>query len=245
MAVKASATITISKYRDTDNITRYYLLQASTLTAPDKPTTLIPPKITTAVSGWDNTEPTYTSGSTNTLYFVDRYIFSDGSFQYTEVSVSSSYEAAKAAYNKAQAAQNTANTTQENLDNLEIGSRNYLKSTSNEWTDWIIPGTGTNKTIRYKVLDLVELNLKENDSIAMQLEIETADFTAGTLYAQGSTNSKWGSADEYFYNPWTRIVDYKNLSIVNKIEKFTKTYKFEQQTIDKINTYRRYNRTWF
>ena len=64
MAVKASVTITISKYRDTSSITRYYKLQASTASKPAKPTTLTP-------SGWTDTEPTYTSGSTNTLYFVE------------------------------------------------------------------------------------------------------------------------------------------------------------------------------
>ena len=128
MAVKASVMITITKDRDTNSITRYYLLQASAASKPAKPTTLTPPKISTAVSGWDDTEPTYTSGSTNTLYFVDRYIFTDGTFQYTEVSKSSSYEAAKEAYNKAQAAQNIANTTQENLNNLQIGGRNLLLS---------------------------------------------------------------------------------------------------------------------
>ena len=113
MAVKASITITISCYRDTNTITRYYKLQASTAQTPAKPSTLIP-------SGWNDTEPSYTSGSTNTLYFVDRYIFSDGTFQYTEVSRSTSYEAAKEAYNKAQAAQNS-------IDNMEIGGRNYIR----------------------------------------------------------------------------------------------------------------------
>ena len=71
MAVKASVTITISKYRDTDSITRYYKLQASTASAPAIPTTLNP-------DGWSTTEPTYTSGSTNTLYYTDCVIFSDG-----------------------------------------------------------------------------------------------------------------------------------------------------------------------
>ena len=113
MAVKASVTITISKYRDTDSITRYYKLQASTATAPAKPTTLTP-------SGWTDTEPTYTSGSTNTLYIVDRYIFSDGTFQYTEVSKSTSYEAAKEAYNKAQAAQDSANDVANKLLERDI-----------------------------------------------------------------------------------------------------------------------------
>ena len=106
MAVKASVTITISKYRDTDSITRFYKLQASTASAPAKPTTLTP-------SGWTDTEPTYTSGSTNTLYFTDRYVFSDGTFQYTEVSKSSSYEAAKEAYNKAQAIQDSITTIEQ------------------------------------------------------------------------------------------------------------------------------------
>lgn len=120
MAVKASVTITISKYRDTSSITRYYKLQASTASKPAKPTTLTP-------SGWTDTEPTYTSGSTNTLYFVDRYIFSDNTFQYTEVSKSTSYEAAKEAYNKAQAAQNSATSANNKIDNLQIGGRNFLK----------------------------------------------------------------------------------------------------------------------
>lgn len=118
MAVKASVTITISKYRDTDSITRYYKLQASTAAAPAVPTTLTP-------SGWSTSEPTYTSGSTNTLYYTDCIIFSDGTFQYTDdgngkAVKSSSYEAAKEAYNKAQAAQDsadTANTAATNITN--------------------------------------------------------------------------------------------------------------------------------
>lgn len=130
MAVKASITITISKYRDCDSITRYYKLQASTAAAPAIPTTLNP-------SGWSTAEPTYTSGSTNTLYYTDCYIFSDGTFQYTDdgngkAVKSSSYEAAKEAYNKAQAAQDSIN-------DLEIGGRNLLLNSKT------LPGkTGTN-----------------------------------------------------------------------------------------------------
>ena len=123
MAVKASVTITISKYGDTDSITRYYKLQASTAAAPAVPTTLTP-------SGWSTSEPTYTSGSTNTLYFTDRYVFSDGTFQYTEVSKSTSYEAAKEAYNKAQAAQNSATSANNKIDNLQIVGRNLLTESS-------------------------------------------------------------------------------------------------------------------
>lgn len=102
MAVKASGSITLSSIRDVSACYRYYLLQSSTLAKPAAPTTRPPG------GGWDDTEPTYTSGSTNSLYTVDLTVFSDGSYAYSAVSLSSSYEAAKAAYNKAQAAGDTA-----------------------------------------------------------------------------------------------------------------------------------------
>ena len=97
MAIKASDSITLSSVTDIESVWWYYKLQSSTLNPPAKPTTN-PPS-----SDWTLTEPTYTAGSTNTLYFVELTVFSDGTFDYGNVSVDSSYEAAKAAYNKAQA----------------------------------------------------------------------------------------------------------------------------------------------
>ena len=102
MAVKASATVTLSSIRDLQSCTRYYLLQSSTLSPPAKPTAKPPG------GSWTTTEPSYTSGSTNSLYFCDLNVFTDGDFAYSDVSLSSSYEAAKAAYNKAQAAEGAA-----------------------------------------------------------------------------------------------------------------------------------------
>lgn len=101
MAIKASCTVTLSCYRDTQKVTRYYKLQSSTSSVPSKPTTNPP-------SGWTETEPSYTSNSTNTLYFCDLTVFSDGTWSYSEVSKSSAYEAAKEAYNKANNAQSAA-----------------------------------------------------------------------------------------------------------------------------------------
>lgn len=94
MPIKARAQITISKVIDIYACYRYYKLQSSTLAKPSKPTTNPP-------SGWSDTEPAYVSGSTNTLYFVDCNVYSDKSFSFSEVSKSSSYEAAKDAWNKA------------------------------------------------------------------------------------------------------------------------------------------------
>lgn len=105
-----SAQITLYHVIDILEVRRYYLLQSSTLTKPVKPTTY-PPSI-----NWGLTEPSYTEGSTNSLYFVDCTIFSDESFKYSEVSLSSSYEAAKAAYNKANAVETRVINAETRID---------------------------------------------------------------------------------------------------------------------------------
>lgn len=99
--------ISVSKF------TRYYILQSST-TAPSKPS-----DDSAIGSNWSKTEPSYTSGSTSTLYFVDQTVMSNGTIKYSDVSKSSSYEAAKEAWNKA----NSANSK---IDNLKIGGRNLI-----------------------------------------------------------------------------------------------------------------------
>ena len=124
MAVKASTSITLSAVVDVASVTRYYLLQSSTLSPPAKPTTKPP------TGSWNDTEPTYTSGSTNSLYFTDLTVFSDGTWSYSSVSRSSSYEAAKEAYNKAQNAQTIA---QKALSNTEVVVGTQTAAT-NAWT---------------------------------------------------------------------------------------------------------------
>lgn len=59
-------------------------------------------------AGWTTTEQEYSFTVTNTLYFCDCTVFTNGSFGYSAVSKSSSYEAAKEAYNKAIAAASSA-----------------------------------------------------------------------------------------------------------------------------------------
>lgn len=124
--IKAKAEITIFNVKDVKSVTRYYLLQSSTVTAPAKPTTINPG------GNWKTTEPSYTDGSTNTLYFVDLTIMSDGkTFSYSDVSKSSSYEAAKAAYNKALSVETSGNELKlfwEKLINVdEADPDNYSK----------------------------------------------------------------------------------------------------------------------
>ena len=102
MAVKASGQITLTSVVDVTAVYRYYLLQSSTAAKPSTPTVYPPP------SPWNDAEPTYTGSGTNSLYTVEATLFSDDSFLYSLVSLSSSYEAAKAAYNKATNALNQA-----------------------------------------------------------------------------------------------------------------------------------------
>ena len=124
MAIKASAAITLSSIRDLQSCTRYYLLQSSTSAKPAKPTAKPPG------GNWVTAEPSYTAGSTNSLYFCDLNVFSDGDYAYSDVSLSSSYEAAKAAYNKAQTAQSTAEQALSNAECI-VGTQT---ASTNAWT---------------------------------------------------------------------------------------------------------------
>ena len=111
MAVKATAAVTLSTVVDVVSCTRYYLLQGSTLAQPAKPTARNPG------GNWNDAEPAYTGGSTNSLYTCDLTVFSDGTWSYSSVSLSSAYEAAKEAYNRAVAAEGAAARA---LSNTEI-----------------------------------------------------------------------------------------------------------------------------
>lgn len=120
--VKASATVTLSSIVDVKSVRRYYKLQASTLSKPNEPTTN-PPE-----AGWTTTEPSYTNGSTNNLYFCDLTVFSDDTFVYSDVSLSSSYEAAKTAYNKAIAAEDAASKAQAAADKAQADANANTKA---------------------------------------------------------------------------------------------------------------------
>lgn len=131
MAVKAKAEITISRIIDIDKFTTYYLLQSSTLAAPSKPK-----DGATIGSNWSKTEPSYSSGSTMTLYSVNQTIMSNGAIEYSEVSKSSSYEAAKEAWNKANNAQNAANSANMNLNKLTGDASNYSQLNDATASNW-------------------------------------------------------------------------------------------------------------
>lgn len=153
MAVKTKDSITVYHVMDIDSVTWYYKLQPSTAAAPAKPTTDPPP------SGWVTAEPTYTEGSTNSLYIVEKTVYSDGTFTYSDVSLSSSYEAAKTAYNKSVAAQAVAANAQTVAANAAKTATKYIT----DLTDGIFvapEGQGPNDTqtpTGWKIQDALEL----------------------------------------------------------------------------------------
>ena len=131
MAIKATAAVTISIERDIASIWRFYQLSTST-TAPSAPTdaqgkTFIntTPK-PTSIGNWATTEPSYTEGATNFLYITELTAFSDGTVNWSLVSKSSSYEAAKQAYNLAHTANNNAAEANNRLDADGVSSGNML-----------------------------------------------------------------------------------------------------------------------
>ena len=198
MAVKASAAITLSAVVDVDSVTRYYLLQSSTLSPPSKPTANPP------TGSWDDAEPTYTSGSTNSLYFCDLTVFSDGTWSYSSVSLSSAYEAAKEAYNKAQNAQNVANAAQGDINSLEIGGRNLVLRSDEEKTAEL---TTTNKYTGFYYLSEYGGALIDLTPFTISYEYEVTGANAGsTLYAQLNSALVTGSEFDVTDHPRGRAV---------------------------------------
>ena len=98
MATKASDLVTLQVLPTPNNVRLYYLKQASNLAAPAKPTANPP------ASPWTATEPTYTEGSTDTVYTTMLTVWGDASYQYGDVQKSAAFEAAKQAFNKADSA---------------------------------------------------------------------------------------------------------------------------------------------
>ena len=197
MAVKAKAEITLATIRDVQSVSRYYLLQSSTSSMPSKPTANPP------TGSWVKTEPSYTSGSTNSLYLTDLTVFTDGSFSYSDVSLSSSYEAAKAAYNKAVAAEGKASTALAQSVEYIVGTQTAV---TGNWTGVSVDGAlYAGKTIAYKLpyagsgnasLKLTLANGSETELVPVYLNTTrvTTHFGAGAVINMTYDGTAWRAA---------------------------------------------------
>ena len=146
--------ITIKKERAISSTKRYYLLQPASANPPDVSSYGNPPPIitTTGYSGWSETEPSYTVGDNRKLYQVILTIYTDGTFEYTAPSLSSSYEASKAAYSEIIQAQSDI----EELENLGLKKGYFWRNPTYQAASGSIPeypvgsyiASGINNTIR-------------------------------------------------------------------------------------------------
>lgn len=142
MAVKGSATVTLSQYRDTESVTRYYKLQSSSMAAPDKPANVKPNE---TPAGWSKSEPA--CDITKTLYTCDVTVFSDKTTHVSDVSKSTSYEAAKEAWNRANNAQNTATEAAKTADNYISADSTGIMVSENKGTTKEIPSNATKNNV--------------------------------------------------------------------------------------------------
>ena len=204
MAVKASAIITLSHLVDIVSTTRYYKLQNSTAAAPSKPTANPP-------SGWSKTEPTYTAGSTNTLYFVDCTVFSNATFAYSDVSKSSSYEAAKEAYNKAQAVEKATETVKQELVDYKVDARKDMDSITASVTETRTELTTTTENV-YDALGRLQ------DTAVSTEELESVKQLLIT---------QWSDQLEYRFTQVTNLIDSTNGTIAENQRLLEQYIRFE------------------
>lgn len=85
-----SDVISLASVTDIQGIYRFYHL------GPDKPD--VPTSYPPSDNVWSRTEPEYTLGNTDNLYYVDCTVFVNLSFSYGHVQLSSDYEASKKVY---------------------------------------------------------------------------------------------------------------------------------------------------
>lgn len=204
MAVKASAIITLSHLVDIVSTTRYYKLQSSTAAAPSKPTANPP-------SGWSKTEPTYTAGSTNTLYFVDCTVFSNATFAYSDVSKSSSYKAAKEAYNKAQAVEKATETVKQELTDYKVDARKDMDSITASVTETRTELTTTTENV-YDALGRLQ------DTTVSTEELESVKQLLIT---------QWSDQLEYRFTQVTNLIDSTNGTVAENQRLLEQYIRFE------------------
>ena len=164
-----------------ENTTRYYMLD---LSSPAKPTVNPPP------SQWGTTEPTYTPGNEENLYFTDCTVFSDGTFAYSDISLSSSYAAAKAAYEEASTARSEIVQLADKIS-LSVETKNGKVS--------IVIGTdGTGKAGEIDLTGMVTFsNLETSGQTVINADnITTGKITAVDIEGVNITGSKISSTGD-------------------------------------------------
>ena len=198
----ARDSITLATIRDVAATYHFYQLAAS---APSKPTSIstIPP------SGWSVTEPDYTPGETRDLYEVELTVFTDDTFNYSDVSKSIQYQAAKAAYTQSVVAVTAANAAEAKANKLLIDGEIIVgtqQSATNTWT-----GNASFSALQNGQTILYWLPYAGNSSAAT-LNLTLSDNTttgAKNLYYGGTTRI----SNQYAAGSVIRLTYMENIAI--------------------------------
>lgn len=218
MAVKGSATVTLSQYRDTESVTRYYKLQSSSMAAPDKPANVKPNE---TPAGWSKAEPA--CDITKTLYTCDVTVFSDKTTHVSDVSKSTSYEAAKEAWNKAQTAQNTATEAAKTADNYISTDSTGIMVSENKGATKETPSNATKNNVLITEKDVQIRNGQKvvatyGDTITLGDKTgEHAEFTNSGFFVSSKNNEQFsvkGFYDgELFHDRWVNNAELPGHSV--------------------------------
>lgn len=209
MAVKGSATVTLSQYRDTESVTRYYKLQSSSLAAPDKPSNVKPNE---TPAGWSKSEPA--CDITKTLYTCDVTVFSDKTTHVSDVNKSTSYEAAKEAWNKAQTAQNTATEAAKTADNYISTDSSGIMVSENKGATKETPSNATKNNVLITEKDVQIRNGQEvvasygKTIVLGEKTGEHTEFTNSGLFVSNKSTEQFSVKGFYegelFRDSWVR-----------------------------------------
>lgn len=174
---------------DIVSIVKYYTMQDSGEVAATKPT------VYPAPSPWSTTEPAYNNATSN-LYTVDCTVFSDGTWSYSDVSLSSSYEAVKDAIDQVTEVRESvsnlvldANSIEASVAALESRQDVFekLRSDIEQITSLLIENgkvTFDFETIKQQVEGAVEEINRRNRYVAI-----TEDATLGATITIGDSES--------------------------------------------------------
>jgi phage-related protein len=179
----ASDQITLTDLTDVSGTVIYYISQDSTLTPPVKPTVKEP-------NGWTTTEPSYTNGSDTSLYFANRTDWSNGEFTWSDVSTSSSYEAAKSAWEQSATTATKLTSYVASNDKAVADIQAQVDGSISTWFYSVDPSMTTEPTSDWTTEKLKNTHLGD-------LYYNTKDNTSWRFQKDGTTG---------VYS-WTQLVD--------------------------------------
>ena len=182
--------ISLATVTDVQGIYRFYQLGTS---MPSKPTVYPPP------SPWVQTMPSYQLGNQDNLYFIDVTLFSDLTFQYGEVQLSTDYDAVKATYQDA--LNQIANAEKQMQSDISKSSEEIRTEVSEQYykkdqTDDLL---GTISTALEQTKDMFEMqftnfqadltNINEDNTAKFQELYQYIRFKGGSIELGESGNT--------------------------------------------------------